>query len=661
MAFRPAGATRRRAHLWRALLLGLAIGGTVPSRAGVRCLVVDSPEDEPDAAPGDGSCATALGTCTLRAAIEEANTTPGVEGHDVITFAIPGPGPHTIRPASPLPTLTEPLVIDGYTQPGAVENTADAGSNAILLIELSGENAGDSDGLRVTTGDSIIRGLVVNRWSRAGLVVEGNNDGIWGNFIGTDPTGRLAAPNATGVIVSGPYNAIGWSGQRNVISGNAGPGVELLGVGNYVWSGVIGLDAPGVAALGNFVGVVARGPQSEVGSWANSNVISGNLGPGILVDSGATDTRVTANRIGTDAHGGPGFGNGGDGVLVTGAQQVVIGETSFDGNDIVTNGGRGIALIGAQNALVKYNRIGTTDGSDVAGNGGSGIWIEGGGSNYVGDLFGGNVLAFNAGDGISISGATSTENTLEGNAIYSNDGLGIDLGTDGHTGNDDLDTDAGPNGLQNHPIVRSATVTGNDIRVDGELRSAPSTAFRVEVFGSTACDPSGAGEGEWWFRIADVLTDSGGLATFTVTFTTSLPVGGITATARDATGNTSEFSPCVVPGPAPVTTTSTSTTVSSSTSVPSSTTTTTMPDPGGCVWESDMCRWLDCQVTALAVRIDGLRCGRERMTRRVLRLTDRVRHFCTTEDPALRRFRSLTRRIGRLGSVVDRLDDRCPP
>ena len=44
-------------------------------------------------------------------------------GLDTIAFAVPGVGPHTIQPLSALPTVTDMVVIDGYTQPGASPNT----------------------------------------------------------------------------------------------------------------------------------------------------------------------------------------------------------------------------------------------------------------------------------------------------------------------------------------------------------------------------------------------------------------------------------------------------------------------------------------------------------------------------------------------------------
>src|SRR5215813_11112292 len=78
------------------------------------------------------------GPGSLAQAILDANANPGP---DIITFNIPGSGVHTISPNTSLPTITDPLTIDGYTQPGASANTLSAGSNAVLQIELSGAAA----------------------------------------------------------------------------------------------------------------------------------------------------------------------------------------------------------------------------------------------------------------------------------------------------------------------------------------------------------------------------------------------------------------------------------------------------------------------------------------------------------------------------------------
>ena len=36
-----------------------------------------------------------------------------------IDFDIPGSGPFVIQPATPLPAITHPVIINGYSQPGA--------------------------------------------------------------------------------------------------------------------------------------------------------------------------------------------------------------------------------------------------------------------------------------------------------------------------------------------------------------------------------------------------------------------------------------------------------------------------------------------------------------------------------------------------------------
>ena len=67
---------------------------------------------------------------SLRDAINCANTTPGTDHR----FNIPGSGVHTISTASKLPDIFDPVVIDGYTQPGASANTNGPGlaDNAVL-------------------------------------------------------------------------------------------------------------------------------------------------------------------------------------------------------------------------------------------------------------------------------------------------------------------------------------------------------------------------------------------------------------------------------------------------------------------------------------------------------------------------------------------------
>ena len=145
--------------------------------AAAATFVVDNTVD-----PGDGFCNSP--GCTLHEAIDAANANPGA---DIINFNIVGAGVHTITPANDLPAIFEAVTIDGYTQPGASENTLAAGDDAVLLIELNG-TTGTGIGLSLSSNDCTIRGLVINRFF-FGIELAGSNNVVEGNFIGTDPSG----------------------------------------------------------------------------------------------------------------------------------------------------------------------------------------------------------------------------------------------------------------------------------------------------------------------------------------------------------------------------------------------------------------------------------------------------------------------------------------
>ena len=141
------------------------------------------------------------GPDSLRQAILDANAATGT---NLIAFNIPGAGVRTIAPATALPTITEPVTIDGYTQSGASPNTNStltAGDNAVLLVELSGAEQ-TFDGLTIAAGGTTIRGLEIDGFSSAAgaasvrLTGPGGNT-ISGNFIGTDSSGTTASPALT--------------------------------------------------------------------------------------------------------------------------------------------------------------------------------------------------------------------------------------------------------------------------------------------------------------------------------------------------------------------------------------------------------------------------------------------------------------------------------
>src|SRR5690242_1745573 len=108
------------------------------------------------------------GAGSLRQAVLDANAATGAT--NTIRFALPGTGLHTITPQTPLPFITNPVVIDGYTQPGSSANTLTVGDNAVLTVELNGALAGSTaDGLTLTAGGSTVRGLVINGFGRDGI------------------------------------------------------------------------------------------------------------------------------------------------------------------------------------------------------------------------------------------------------------------------------------------------------------------------------------------------------------------------------------------------------------------------------------------------------------------------------------------------------------
>jgi IPT/TIG domain/S-layer homology domain len=179
------------------------------------------------------------GAGSLRQAIEASNASVGVL--DTIAFAI-GSGLQTISPLSPLPSVTDPVVIDGTTQPGF---------SGTPLVELDGATAGGT-GLTITAGSSSVRGLVINRWA-TGISISGAGQNlVAGNFIGTDASGVLPPGNDSyGVTIDGsPDNLVGGPGvgEGNLIAFHSVRGVQVSGAtgntirGNAIHSSPVGID-----------------------------------------------------------------------------------------------------------------------------------------------------------------------------------------------------------------------------------------------------------------------------------------------------------------------------------------------------------------------------------------------------------------------------------
>ncbi len=509
------------------------------------------------------------GVGSLREAITTANATGGI---DLIAFNIGGGGQATINLAMPLPTITDPVVIDGYTQPGSSLNTLTTGNNATINIELDGTNVSGGSGLEIVTGNSTVRGLVINQFDQMGIEMSGGgNNVIEGNFIGTDPTGTLNRGNTlNGVFITtgSTNNLIGGltPGAANVISGNLIHGISVFGVGvsgNVIQGNLIGTNAAGTAALGNdAVGVLLAGVAGNtVGGTTPGarNVISGNGEIGVeIFDPGAVNNRVQGNLIGTDITGLLDVGNALAGVEIDdGPSFNTIGGTEPGARNIISGNDEFGVEIAGDNNLVQGNYIGVgVDGVTPIGNTLGGVGIGGifliivGNQNQIGGVESGagNLIASNEGPGVTIvatGGAVAMGNQVLGNAIFDNASVGIDLGFDAVTLNDADDSDTGPNNLQNFPEMTVA-FTGSTA-VQGTMTSTPNTQFILEFFSTPTCDASGHGEGETFLGRTAVTTDGTGVAPFNAVFSPTAPVGHfLTSTATEFPGNnTSEFSQCL--------------------------------------------------------------------------------------------------------------------
>jgi len=348
---------------------------------------------------------------------------------------------------------------------------------------------------------------------------------------------------------------------RNIISGNNGNGVDMNGVAsseNLIQGNFIGTDVNGTTALPNGKrGVeMERAPNNIVGGTTLSarNVISGNIQNGVLISRPtATGNVVQGNYIGTDVTGTVDLGNRFSGVSIDlGASNNTIGGTTAGARNLISGNDDGVVIAGSGTTgnQILGNFIGTdVNGTADLGNPSDGVIIENGASNNTigGTASGaGNTIAFNGGDGVAVFSGTG--NDILSNSIFSNTGLGIDLGPNGVTPDDVGDADTGANNLQNFPVLASAT--SGSITITGTLNSIANTTFRIEFFSNNACDPSGNGEGKTFLGFTDVTTDAsgdpGGSVSFSAALTATVSPGSfITATATDPNNNTSEFSLCL--------------------------------------------------------------------------------------------------------------------
>ncbi len=536
---------------------------------------VNSTSDAVDKNPGDGICATAANVCSLRAAIIEANHNPGP---DLINFAIPGAGVHTITLGSGLPVVNDILggvTINGYSQPGATANTDPLTDNAVIEIQITTSNA-NIDGLIFSSAHNVVEGLAMYnlRHEITFQTTSATLNSVVGNFIGTNAAGTFVAPafvsGGDGVTVTqgATFTTVGDAtpAGRNVISGNSSGGVSFDSEqsdhntiqGNLIGPGPTG--QPIRTCSSRCFDQQSRGVHLKTGSSynlvgginpADGNVISDNTGNGVEVSHGSTNdnNQVIGNFIGTDVTGNAGpaskFGNGLDGVMVEdGSTNTVVAFNVVANNAQHADGSLvvgGIEVIGFYTAgtWVHDNKVGVgTDGVTPMPNSFYGIDVH---YNAAWTTVGPNNIVANNPTGIIVSDASNVYNTITRNSIYNNGSTGSGRGI------------SILNHANNSIPVPSLNPTGVSLTA---ATGAACPGCTVEVFKAqpNVGDASGGTAGQGKIFLGSTLVPASGA--FTVGFGVALNPGDpVTATQTNPGGDTSQFSPNVAaasnPNPTP--------------------------------------------------------------------------------------------------------------
>lgn len=397
------------------------------------------------------------GAGSLRQAITDANATGAL---DTINFNISGGAYQTISPSSGY-QITQPVIIDGTTQPGF---------SGRPVIEINGAGAGaNTSGFHVTGGGSTIKGLIVNRFGGDGIILTNNNGNtIVGNYIGTNSAGTAdLGNNSSGIGMQSANNTIGGTtaADRNVVSGNNGNGIAITGSsasGNVVRGNYVGTNASGTSVIGNGADgiLITNAPNNTVGGTTGvtpggsctgaCNLFSGNGANGIGIwQSSASGNTVIGNYAGVEVTGLNPLPNGDIGFEAQDAPNNTIGGTTAAERNIFSgNLGAGVSLTGSDSYgnVVQGNYI----GPDVTGQTGMGnhkmgvnIGSPSGGSNNAHDnTIGGttgttpngsctgacNVISSNAWNGVYISGSTGGSNQIIGNHLGVSASGGVSMG-----------------------------------------------------------------------------------------------------------------------------------------------------------------------------------------------------------------------------------------
>jgi CSLREA domain-containing protein len=462
----------------------------------------------------DGTCNATH--CSLREAINKANAQDNTP--QSIAFDIPGGCPQTILLGAALPDVTDALTIDGYTQPGSLENGKQYGSDAKLCL-LIGPKANFSHVFSVPAGQPDSTALTVR-----GI-------GFGDSFYS---------------ITTAAIDLRAGSGHR--ISGNA--------FGGYLpTSGAV----LGMLSRGVFLGGTSKYATVGGDSYADRNYF-GNLSQNAIVVNLTYDTAsehiIRNNYIGVRPDGLTAQPNSADGISSSNGAQVLIDKNTIAASDYgisllsgtknytLTRNNVGVNALGIGNATLS-NNVGIVVGLGSYGHTIGAAPLE---NVKVGTYS--NFIDNNLGDGILLADDAGGSNSIRGNAIGANgkggSGVGIDLGGSlTQLANDVGDADTGPNAKQNYPrVTGSSPIDASKRLARAFLNTLPNQALRIDFYHSLSCGGAKGADATRVVGSVDVNSGASGTVNFSWTIAEGGKTGYLTATATTSTGQTSELAPC---------------------------------------------------------------------------------------------------------------------
>ncbi|MBI5265775.1 MAG: T9SS type A sorting domain-containing protein [candidate division Zixibacteria bacterium] len=348
-----------------------------------RTFVAVTRSDTHDSNPGDGICRDLSGKCSLRGAIEEANA-------------------------------------------GAFDTVLVADSTGTIYLTL---------GPLVITGSGV---TIAGEQSPA--VIDGRYNPVNCDNIEVRGAGcrifncEITHARRNGVLVAARDATLGQIGYRTIFTGNGGgdPSSSAIAIKGPTSSGTavtacwIGLGGNGTTVDPNRNGIRVCGADSitiGANSFAGRNLISGNAGSGVLVDSLSSDVGIIGNYIGLDITGRSAAGNGGDGIrIVGGSRSNRVGGSSVNARNLIAaNLGCGIRLegVGTDSNQIGGNLIGLDSAGYLSlGNHLAGVRVAAGAKhNTIGHDSSGTgmhlVVAGSRQNGIEILGAGTDSNRID--------------------------------------------------------------------------------------------------------------------------------------------------------------------------------------------------------------------------------------------------------